>query len=109
MTITNWFDPVGILDKKSCKQYEVSGDVRYEFCFDIKRVIFNNPATIILWNDGTKTVVKCGNRDKFDPEKGLAMAIVKKMSGNAGRYYRIFTKWLPGEETEEEGTNEKAN
>ncbi len=25
----------------------------------IERVIFNAPATIVFWNDGTKTVVKC--------------------------------------------------
>ena len=43
----------------------------------IKNVIFNDPATIVFWNDGTKTVVKCGKNDTFDPEKGLAMAISK--------------------------------
>lgn len=25
----------------------------------VERVIFNAPATIVFWNDGTKTVVKC--------------------------------------------------
>ena len=39
----------------------------------IKDVIYNDPATIVFWEDGTKTVVKCKN-EKFDPEKGLAMA-----------------------------------
>lgn len=38
----------------------------------IKRVIFNNPATIILWSDDTKTIVKAEN-ETFDPEKGLAI------------------------------------
>lgn len=60
----------------------------------IKKVIFNDPATIVYWIDGTKTVVKCGNED-FDPEKGLAMAISKKALGNQGNYYEIFKKWLP--------------
>ena len=40
--------------------------------FAIKKVIFNDPATIILWLDGTKTVVKVID-EKFDPEKGLAV------------------------------------
>lgn len=40
----------------------------------IKKVIFNCPATIVLWADGTKTVVKSGDYDVFDPEKGLSMA-----------------------------------
>lgn len=62
----------------------------------MKNVIFNDPATIVFWNDGTKTVVKAQNGEAFDPEKGLAMAICKKMIGkNTGRYYKIFKKWLP--------------
>ena len=62
----------------------------------IKDVIYNDPATIVFWEDGTKTVVKCKN-EKFDPEKGLAMAFSKKMLGNKGNYYNIFKKWLPDE------------
>ena len=65
----------------------------------INKVIFNNPATIVLWSDGTKTVVKCDERDEFDPEKGLAMAICKKHFGG-GFYNDIFKKWIP-EETPE--------
>ena len=61
----------------------------------IKKVIFNNPATIVFWSDGSKTVVKCGENDAFDPEKGLAMAISKKFFDNMGYYYDVFKKWLP--------------
>ena len=64
----------------------------------ITNVIFNNPATIVFWSDGTKTVVKCDERDEFDPEKGLAMAICKKYFGG-GFYNDIFKKWIPKEET----------
>lgn len=64
----------------------------------IKKVVFNNPATIVFWNDGTKTVVKCEERDTYDPEKGLAMAIARKALGNKGNYYDIFEKWLPEDE-----------
>lgn len=63
----------------------------------IKNVIFNNPATIVFWSDGTKTVVKAEG-EPFDPEKGLAMAIAKKSLGNKGDYYDEFKKWLPKEE-----------
>lgn len=62
---------------------------------EIHKVIFNHPATVVLWSDGTKTVVKCGDYDIFDPEKGLAMAIAKKALGNKGNYYEEFKKWLP--------------
>ena len=57
-------------------------------------VIFNDPATIVFWSDGTKTVVKCGKNDTFDKEKGLAMAIVKRITGNKGRFNEIFKKWV---------------
>lgn len=80
---------------------------------NIKKVIFNYPATIVLWGDGTKTVVKCNEvhplvaifkavqgkpYDPYDPEKGLAMAISKKALGNKGNYYNVFKKWLENEE-----------
>lgn len=60
---------------------------------EIKRVIFNDPATIILWDDDTKTIVKAEN-EIFDPEKGLAMAITKKALGNEGNYYNELKKYL---------------
>lgn len=62
--------------------------------FAIKDVIFNPPATIVFWEDGTKTVVKAGEYDMFDPEKGLAMAITKKALGNKGNYYNMIRKWV---------------
>ena len=65
---------------------------------EIKNVIFNDPATIVFWDDGTKTVVKCQDDDEFDPEKGLAMAIAKKAYGNKGSYCNKMKKWLPKEE-----------
>ena len=48
----------------------------------IKDVIFAPPATIVYWSDGSKTVVKCSEKDVFDPEKGLAMAIAKRCGGH---------------------------
>ena len=60
---------------------------------EIKNVIFNPPATIVFWNDGTKTVVKCQNYESFDPEKGITMAFFKKMHGNKGHYFEEIKKW----------------
>lgn len=59
----------------------------------IKKVIFNNPATIILWDDGTKTIVKCNERDIYDPEKGFAMAISEKVLGSYTGFKREMAKW----------------
>ena len=64
----------------------------------IKQVIFHDPATIVYWTDGTRTVVKCQDRDIYDPEKGLAMAISKKALGNKYNYHEVFKRWLPEEE-----------
>lgn len=64
----------------------------------IRKVIFNSPATVVYWSDGTKTVVKCSVNDKFDPEKGLAMAIAKRCANNSGSYYKEIQKWV-GEES----------
>lgn len=66
----------------------------------IKKVKFNPPATIVFWTDNTKTVVKCNGED-YDPEKGLAMCISKKVLGDKGNYYEVFKKWLPKEEETE--------
>lgn len=79
---------------------------------EIKNVKFNDPATIVFWSDGTKTVVKAGPNDIFDPEKGLAMAIVKKVYGNVGRYYNNISKWVDGyyeDEKKKEPSLEEVN
>lgn len=64
----------------------------------IKDVIFNNPATIVKWADGTKTVVKVQKGEPYDEEKGLAMAFIKKVYANKGNYNDIFRKWCPKKE-----------
>ena len=61
---------------------------------NIKDVIFNEPATIVFWKDGTKTIVKCKKTDYWDKEKGLAMAICKKYFGNKGNFNDIFKKYV---------------
>ena len=61
----------------------------------VKKVIFNPPATIVLWGDGTKTVVKCQGNDEYCPEHGLAMCICKKFFGNKGNFNEVFKKHCP--------------
>lgn len=69
--------------------------------FKPTKVIWNDPATIVYWSDGDKTVVKVDNWDyPFDEEKGLAMAIVKKMFG-----YKDFYKILRGACYVRDGSN----
>jgi hypothetical protein len=77
---------------------------------EIKRVHFSGPVTCVIWTDGTKTLVRCSENDVVDYEKGLAMAIAKKVLGtnkSGSNYYDTFKQWLPQpEETEEVPVNE---
>ena len=66
----------------------------YGLSLSIKDVIFNPPATIVFWMDGTKTVVKDQGEVFYDPEKGMAMAVAKKAFGNQGNYYNQFKKYI---------------
>ena len=72
---------------------KLNGKTRNTKTPTIKNVIFNDPATIVFWTDNTKTVVKCQEGEKFDPEKGLTMAYFKKMHGNKGHYFEEIKKW----------------
>ena len=60
----------------------------------VERVIFNPPATIVLWKDGTKTVVKCSEDDEYSREMGLALCYMKKALGNEGNYNNVFRRWI---------------
>lgn len=60
----------------------------------IKQVIFNNNATIVVWFDDVKTVVKCQKGDTFDKEKGLAMAICKRLYGNESNFNNLIKKYV---------------
>lgn len=97
VVLTNFFD------------YEFSGDVvsydRRHFKDDdgcttitrvhnaaITKVVYNEPAVVVFWNDGTKTIAKCHN-ENYDREKGLYVAVLKKIMGNEG--FRTFSSdWV---------------
>lgn len=85
---------------RNSERYKAIMNARYGICNDkpeIKNVIFSGPCTIVLWSDGDKTIVRCGEDDTFDKEKGLAMAISKKMLGtnsSKSSYYDVFKKFI---------------
>ena len=45
------------------------------------KIINQGPATIVFWDDKTKTIVKCSGNDEFDPDMAITMACLKKMVG----------------------------
>lgn len=64
---------------------------------EIKNVYFNDPMTVVIWEDGTKTMIKCQNGDAYSAETGLALCIAKKSLGNMPNFNNIFKKWIPEE------------
>lgn len=50
----------------------------------VKKVIFHEPATVVYWADGTKTVVKCKDGERFDQYYGFCAALAKKVYGTYG-------------------------
>lgn len=69
----------------------------------IKNVIFNPPATIVFWTDGSKTVVKCNAKEEFDPERGwrwplqsvvptTAMISIRKSKSGSKR--AVISRWM---------------
>lgn len=85
----------GLLDPKKIAADFASAVKAAYGVFEIDRVIFNDPATIVFWKDGTKTVVKCQEGDTYSPESGLAIAIAKKALGNKGNFNDVFKKHIP--------------
>lgn len=62
----------------------------------IKQVIYNDPATIVFWSDGTKTTSKRDCRDEYNPEMGLILAVMKKLVD--GKYVaNLLHDWAPAE------------
>lgn len=48
----------------------------------IKKIMYKPPATIVFWNDGTKTVSVCEEGDAYNKELGFALCVLKKKYDN---------------------------
>lgn len=66
----------------------------------IKKVIFNPPATVVIWDDRSKTVVKCKEGDTYDKWTGLALCISKKYLGD--NFHKTFNAWCREEKEYEQ-------
>lgn len=96
------------IGRQYLKKHKLPGDIRFvddngklEQMY-IKQVIYRNPATIVFWSDGSKTVCKCSGGDKYNPETGLAICILKKMCG-ASSVKSTLDTWCPMEEDYKKG------
>lgn len=78
------------------------------FISTINRVEFNGPYTIIFWEDGSVTRVKCQEGEKFDKEKGVALGIIKSIFGDISYYNEIFKSLNLDEEFDKNGEFKKS-
>lgn len=84
----------------------------YIYSFKPKKVIFNGPATIVIWKDGTKTIVKRRECEEDDREKAIMYCILKKMCGNKAamdKYLKLFLKEESNDEEKEETGSSKSD
>lgn len=64
----------------STEHYKFSKDYKIP---EVREIRYNGPATIVFWEDNTKTVVKVQPGEMYyDPDKAFAMAVCKKLFGN---------------------------
>ena len=64
----------------------------------ISKIVFNNPATIVFWADGKKTVVKCMEGQEFNEYYGVACAIMKRFFGNNSKASAFVEKFKEDKE-----------
>jgi len=74
-------------------RYKLSGYIPSKNTY-IKEVIYSNPATIVIWSDGTKTISKCTENDEYNEEMGLVLCVLKKTLG-ATQVKNILADWVP--------------
>ena len=71
----------------------------------IEKVIFNGDRTIILWNDGTKTMVKCADDEEFDYYSGFCAAVTKKIFGSTANAQRFMESKMVDQNSKEKPFN----
>ena len=87
----------GSLEKETTKEPEKKNETAkaphyVPYAYKVKRIIYNDPATIVFWNDGTKTVVKRGPSETFNKYTAFCAALAKKMYGNNSRVNKIVNE-----------------
>ena len=61
---------------------------------NVEEVIFNEEGrtTIVIWNDNSKTVVHCGEGERFDRYTGFMACVCKKMFGGTTTAKKLMNK-----------------
>ncbi len=56
---------------------------------DVDRIVFNDPATIVFWADGTKTIVKRSPKEKPNKYNAFCAAVTKRIFENNSQIRKI--------------------
>lgn len=64
----------------------------------VEDVKFSGPCTIVFWNDGTKTMVRCHEKDHMDQEKGILACMAKKLYDNTNIFNEVLREYAEPEE-----------
>lgn len=64
----------------------------YEATFTPKKIIYSGPKTIVLWKDGTKTIVSLSEGDTWDAYSGFCAALMKKIFGSTNHAKTVMRK-----------------
>ncbi len=96
MILTYGWEENSISVKEKTKEPMFGGAFydKYDNLIYINRVIYNQPYTIVLWSDGSKTIAKCREDDTYNKEFGLSIAVMKKVCGSMF-VKRLYEDWLP--------------
>ena len=98
---------INVRDNKGVLLYVYNAYSNPKLQEDLKpeKVIFNPPTTICYFKDGTKEIIRMSQNEilagtNFDPEVGVAMAIVRHLYKNRLEFLRLVEKgyWQPPKE-----------
>jgi hypothetical protein len=68
----------------------------------IEKVTFSGPVTVVKWNDGSITRVRCAEGEIYDQEKGLLAAMAKKLYENTNIFVEELAYWCEQPEKDDD-------
>lgn len=78
---------------KTVKISEKEKNIMSTIDFRVKKIMHNGPATIVFWKDGTKTVVRLKEGDKYDPYAAFTAAVAKRVYGKTVKISEIVDRY----------------
>ena len=103
--ITSWSFPIGTY-KTMNSTYPTMMATIIRHNLEPKKIIFNGRTTIVLWNDGTKSMSTCSPNDYFDEQIGFSVCLLKKMFGKKVYGKRLYERMLSRAEHQVTSKNE---